>query len=380
MGAVSSKSQVGQEKKVVDKEQLLQKLEEYRILLENMGEGLAVLNKNMVPIFVNNKLCEILACDKDDILGKKVPRVTKGESRNRIRDELKKRAKGRSSIYTIRVRTKQGKEIFLSISGVPLFDKKGKFKASIAIISDITERKKLEDKLRERTTELEKEVNKRTELLVDLYKGVALTAERNRLARDIHDFCAQSLASSLLKIELCEKLVHKHPEEVKRELKELRRMLAKSIKSTQNVIFGLRLPDFHRTGFTTVLRQYFEEFCRKTGIVCRLNLKLQKSLPVRVQVGIYRIIRETMNNIRKHAAARRVDARLRTDKSGNLYLVIEDDGKGFDLNRALTQSKYVKHFGLKGMEEQAKLLGGALIIKTAKGQGTRIKVKVPLKE
>ena len=201
------------------------------------------------------------------------------------------------------------------------------------------------------------------------------------MAQGIHDFYAQSLVSSILKIELCEKLLNKDPEEVKRELRELRKMLGKNIKSTRDVIFGLRLPNLHRTGFATVLKQYLEEFRKKTGIVCSLNLKLEESLSTRIQVGIYRIIREAMNNVKKHAnKARHVNLRLRTDMNRSLNLVIEDDGKGFDLKRVLTQSKYAKQFGLKGMEEQARLLGGTFAVESAKRQGTKIKVKVPLEE
>lgn len=364
----------------MDKKYQLQELGEYRVLVESVGEGLCVLNKKMLPIFVNRKVCDITGYSKNEILGKNLTRFLRGKSKDKIRKELKKRSNGYPSRYTLKFITKRGKELFLSISGVSRFDKKGKFNGSIAIISDITERKGLEDKLRERTIELEKEINKRTELLVDLYRGVGVTEERNRLAREIHDFCSQNLATALLKIELCEKVLDKDPERVKRELVELRKMVTKSIKSNRDIIFGLQLPNFHRMGFATVLKQYFQEFCKKTGIVCNLDIELKMSLPTKIQIGAYRIIREAMNNIRKHARAKHVDARLRTDKGGNLHLTVKDDGKGFDLKRALTEKKHTKHFGLKGMEGQAKLLGGTFIVKTAKGQGAEIKVKIPLKE
>ena len=364
----------------MDKKYQLQELGEYRVLVESAGEGLCVLNKKMLPIFVNRKVCDITSYSKNEILGKNITRLLRGKSKDKVRKELKKRGKGYPSRYTLKFITKRGKELFLSISGVPRFDKKGKFNGSIAIISDITERKRLEDKLKERTIELEKEINKRTKLLADLYRGVGVTEERNRLAGEIHDFCSQNLATALLKIELCEKVLDKDPERVKRELVELRKMVTKSIKSNRDIIFGLRLPNFHRRGFVTVLKQYFQEFCKKTGIVCNLDIKLKMSLPTKVQVSAYRIIREAMNNIRKHARAKHVDARLRTDKGRNLYFTVKDDGKGFDLKRALTEKKYVKHFGLKEIEGQAKLLGGTFTVKTAKGQGAEIKVKVPVEE
>ena len=366
---------------MTDKANEAQELEQkYRILVENMGEGLWALDKNMVTTFVNNKLCEIMGYSKDEILGKEVFCFFKGESKKILRTELGKRTKGKSLTYILSTRTKEGKEKFLSISGVPLLDKEGKFNGAFAIVSDIIERKQLENKLKEHTIELEKEVEKRTEQLVDLYRGIAVTEEKNRLAQEIHDGLAQTLTSSLLKIELCEKLLEDNPEKVKRELLALRKVLAKGIKATRHVIFDLRLPKFHRAGFATVLKQYLEEFRRKTEIAATLNLKLNESLPMKIQVGTYRIIREAMNNIRKHAMAKNVNLKLRTDKNRNLHLIIEDDGKGFELQRALAQSKYARNFGLMGMEEQAKLLGGTFAVKTEKGQGTKIKVKVPIEE
>jgi len=358
----------------------LEELEQkYRILIENMGQGICLLDKNMVITFANRKMCEIVECGADELSGKSVFGFFEGQNKRTLNSELKRRAQGRFSTYTISTMTKRGKEVLLSVDGVPLFDREGKFNGSFAIISDITERKKLQDKLEERAEELEREVEKRTGQLVELYRGVAVTEERNRLAQEIHDGLAQILATSLLKIELCERLLKDNPEKAKGELYKLRNTLAKSIKATRQVIFELRLPKFHRTGFTTVLRQYLEEFCKKTGISCNLDLKLDESLPVKIQVGIYRIIREAMNNVRKHSLAKYVNIGLRTYESGNLSLLIEDDGKGFNLKGALEGSKYTKNFGLAGMRDQAKLLGGTFTIESIEKRGTRIKMKVPLR-
>ncbi|NIN92930.1 PAS domain S-box protein [bacterium] len=352
----------------------------YGILIKNMGEGLCVLDKNFAPTFVNPKFCEIIGYSRDEILGKSAFQFVKGKSREILKKELEKRAKGESSRYTVKVRKKNGEEAFLLISGVSRFDKKGKFAGTIAIVSDITERKRLEKELEERTMELEKEVKKRTQLLVDLYRGVAVSEERSRLAQEIHDSLAQTLATSLCKTEMCEKLLGDNQLEARRELSELRKMLGRSVSSTRHVIFGLQFPNFHRAGFIAVLKQYFQEFERKSGISCDLKVKLERSLAVRTQVGIYQIIREAMNNVRKHATAKRVDLELRTDRDGNLHLIIEDNGKGFCLKKILARSKSAKRFGLKGMRERAKRLGGSFAVETARGQGTRIKVKVPLKK
>jgi signal transduction histidine kinase len=238
---------------------------------------------------------------------------------------------------------------------------------------------KVEEKLEQRTRNLEEEVKKRSQQLFELYRGIAIAEERNRLAQEIHDGLAQTLATSLLKIELCERVIDNNPKQVRNGLKELREILVKGIKATRQVIFDLHLPEVHRTGFATILKQYLEEFHKKTGIKYFLRLNLKKTLPMKTQVGTYRIIREAMNNVRKHSGTTDVDLRLRTDRRGNLHLTMQDNGKGFNVKKVLTQSKYTRQFGLKGMEEQAKLLGGTFLVRSVKGQGTRIEVKIPLR-
>ncbi|NIM02603.1 PAS domain S-box protein [bacterium] len=352
----------------------------HRIIVENVDEGLVIYDKNMIATFVNDRLCKILGYSRDQVVGRRVTWFFAGKSKKRVEIELQERRKGKASHYFVRLKTKKGKELLLFIGGVPLFDKNGNFDGGVAVVSDITERKELEDKLEERTRQLEKEVNKRTNLLVDLYRGVAVTEERNRLAEEIHDFCAQALVSSILKIDACEKVLDKSPENLKRELKELRKVLKRSIKMTQNAMLRLRLPGFRRMGFATVLKQYLEEFHRRTGITFNLKLEVDEVLPPTTQLGIYRIFREAMRNVRKHSMAKHVVAKIRTDKNGDVQVMIEDDGKGFDPKRILTHGKYTKNFGLVGMEEQAKLLGGSFAVESARRRGTKIKVKVPLRQ
>jgi len=363
---------------MVKKARELERLKDkYRILVENMGQGVLSLDKNMVITFVNDRLCDAWGYERNELLGKKVSSFFEGVGKKKIKSEFMKRRKGKSSTYALTVKTKQGKDMFFSVSAVPFVDKGGKFRGSIAIVSEITG---LQEKLKQHAVELEKEVEERTDQLVELYRGVAITEERNRLAQEIHDGLAQSLATALLRIDFCERILDDDPKKAREGLLELREMLAKCIKATRQVIFELRLPRFHRMGFATVLKQYLEEFQKKTGIAPSLRIRLEESLPMKVQVGTYRIIREAMNNIRKHALAKHVELRLRTDKKGDLHLAIEDDGKGFDLEKILAANKSTRHFGLKAMKEQVKLLGGVFDVKTAKGRGTRIEIKVPLKE
>ncbi|NIM02605.1 PAS domain S-box protein [bacterium] len=352
--------------------------DKYRNFFENFGEGVCIVDKKLAVRYVNDKLCQTSGYSRDEFLGKDIRSFFDGMSIEIIENEFRKRVKGKSSHYVLTAKTKEGKEVFFSVCSVPLLDKNNKLEGVMSIICDYTEKKKADEKLKEHTLELENKIRERTGQLVNLYKGVADAEETSRLAQEIHDSLAQTLSSSLLNIELCEKLVLDNPGKAKKELSKLKKTLAKSIKATRNVIFELRLPRFHRTSFIAVLKQYLEEFRRKSGIAYSLNSKLEESLPAKIQVGAYRIIREAMNNIKRHSRAKNVNVRLRTDKNRSLHLVIKDDGRGFDAGRVLIYNKTNNNFGLIGMEDEAKLLGGSFAVESAKGKGTKIKVKVPL--
>jgi len=354
--------------------------EKCRFLIEKIGEGVCFVNRNMVLTFANDKFCEISGWSRNALLGKKLLGLLGSESKKKLIRELEKRTKSESWRYQLKLKRRGGEEVSVSLYGSPVFESGGEFDGYVAVMSVISERKELDEESEKHAVELEREVEKRTELLVNLYKGLAIAEERNRLAREIHNGLVQTLASSASKIDLCERLLEESPEKIKKELSELRRMITKCVRETRRLIFGLRLPRFHRTGFTTVLKQYFDEFGRKTGIKYGLSINLHRSIPVKTQVGIYKIIREAVNNVRKHARANHIDVALRTDRRQNLYLTIRDDGIGFDLEKAFTQNKSARHFGLKGMKEQAEILGGNFAIESGEGFGTEIKVRVPLKE
>ncbi|MDH5174099.1 MAG: PAS domain S-box protein, partial [Elusimicrobiota bacterium] len=211
--------------------------ENYGKFLENLGEGVCIVDRNLVVTFVNYKLCQGSGYSRDEFLGKDIRSFFKGMSKEIIEDQFKRRSRLKSSHYVLTSSTKDGKEMFFSVCSVPLLDTNRRFDGAMSIISDVTEKEKAERKLKEHTLELEQEIKERTGQLVDLYKGITAAEERNRLAQEIHDSLAQTLTGLLLNIELCERLVGDNPEKAKKELGKLRKAMARSIKTTRNVIF-----------------------------------------------------------------------------------------------------------------------------------------------
>ncbi len=121
--------------------------EKYRTLIETMNEGVAVVDVEGTLVFVNEKFEEILEYDRGEMIDKSIFSLFDEENREKLRGELEKRSKGESSVYEVNAITKIGKLRTLMISGTPLFDDEGDFKGSFGVITDITEKKRLEQQI-----------------------------------------------------------------------------------------------------------------------------------------------------------------------------------------------------------------------------------------
>ncbi|SJZ44733.1 sensor histidine kinase [Selenihalanaerobacter shriftii] len=202
--------------------------------------------------------------------------------------------------------------------------------------------------------------------------------ERKRVAREIHDGPAQSLANVVFRLEYSEKLLDKDIEKAKTELNDLKDLVRKSLQDVRKIIFDLRPMTLDDLGLIPTLKKYINDFINKTSLDVQLkvisnNTKLKSSY----EVAVYRIIQEALNNANKHANAKRVDVKLEL-KSKLINVVINDDGSGFDVEQTLENATESDSFGLLSMKERAELLRGNLKFHSTLGKGTKIILKIPL--
>lgn len=204
--------------------------------------------------------------------------------------------------------------------------------------------------------------------------------ERKRVARDIHDGPAQSMANVVLRAEICEKLLDSDINELRKELAELKAMVKGSLVEIRRIIFNLRPMVLDDLGLAPTLRRFLEALKEETGVAAELVvLGKEQRLPGTVEVTVFRLIQEAVNNARKHARPGRILVRLEfTDTKVNLQ--VKDDGIGFDVEEAREKSSKNKSFGLLSMEERVDLLGGELHITSAPGKGTTVSAQIPLKQ
>lgn len=199
--------------------------------------------------------------------------------------------------------------------------------------------------------------------------------ERRRVAREIHDGPAQSMANVVFRAEVCERLVDIDIERAKTELRDLREQVRSCLKETRKIIFDLRPMTLDDLGLAPTVKRFLDTMKERSGIAVDIRIiGEEKRLDSYVEIGLFRIIQEALNNVDKHAEADNVRVVIEF-RSGFVSAVVEDDGKGFD------NAEHVgnENFGLLGMRERMHSLGGELAIKSQTGQGTKVLIKVPLK-
>jgi two-component system NarL family sensor kinase len=198
--------------------------------------------------------------------------------------------------------------------------------------------------------------------------------ERNRLAREIHDTLAQGLTAIALQLETADALLDRDAGQRARQAVAQALALARAnLEEARRSVLDLRAAPLEGRTLAQALAALADEWSHKWGVPVRFAATGgAHPLPLRVESGLYRIAQEALTNAVRHAAARHIEVALVT-QPGQARLTVADDGQGFEPN-AIPKDRY----GLIGLNERARLLGGSLDLQSSPGEGTRVEVKVPL--
>lgn len=200
--------------------------------------------------------------------------------------------------------------------------------------------------------------------------------ERKRVAREIHDGPAQSLANVVLQVEYCQKLLEVDPSQIDSELSLLKQIAISNLENIRKIIFALRPMDLDDLGLVPAIKRFMSEFEKQNGISIKFKfVGRQRRYPSAIEVAVFRIIQEALNNVAKHAEASHVKVLLET-QANTICAIIRDDGLGFDPDTAEEENS----FGIRGMKERTDLLGGSININSAPGKGTEIFLRIPVEE
>jgi two-component system nitrate/nitrite sensor histidine kinase NarX len=200
---------------------------------------------------------------------------------------------------------------------------------------------------------------------------LSIMEERTRLANELHDSLAQSLASLKFQVRVLDELLHSGDESALwQELELIENSLDEAYTELRELIAHFRAP-VDKRGLVPAVEQAVERFRRDSGTSAFLQLEWDEAkLPAEVDVQVLRIIQEALANIRKHSEANAVRVLMRAGKDGHYMVLIEDDGIGIQ-DREIDGGPG-EHLGLKILQERSARIGGDLKIESEAGEGTRI--------
>lgn len=202
--------------------------------------------------------------------------------------------------------------------------------------------------------------------LYEQAQKVATLEERQRLAQNLHDAVNQSLFSASLIAEVLPRLWERDPDEARQSLEDLRRLTRGAMAEMRGLLVELRPLVLTDSDLGDLLRQLADALTGRTNIPVTVTIGGQDALPAEIQVTLYRLCQESLNNIAKHAGASQVTINLQID-ADSVTLQIRDDGCGFDPENIPSG-----HYGLSMMRERTKAIGADLSITSQPGRGSEI--------
>jgi len=196
---------------------------------------------------------------------------------------------------------------------------------------------------------------------------LAISRERNRVARDLHDTLAHTQSALIVQLEAMRTLLVHEPDAAPAAVDDLTEQARQGLEESRRAILALRSGPVETMGLTGALRETLQSFQARTGVQSHLAVAGQEpDLTNEEAQALFRIAEEALSNVERHAVARRVDVRLACG-SDKIDLMIQDDGTGFDQARVDPA-----HYGLTGMRERAAIIGASLDIRSGPVGGTEI--------
>ncbi len=254
---------------------------------------------------------------------------------------------------------------------------------SLAETLELMRRRLLEahEALEQTNRELEDRVAERTARLGFVLRKTisAQEDERHALARELHDETAQTLGALTIALDRARAEAGGDPDDPGQErIAEAKAIAARLLAETRRLIMGLRPSVLDDLGLGPAIEWYAETVMvdRDAGVAVIVDAPHER-MPGHLEVALFRITQEALNNVAKHSRASKVSVRLRRDGE-DVELSIEDDGVGFDVDAAMERAAESGGVGLAGMQERVALLGGSMKIASEAGTGTVILVQVPI--
>ena len=367
----------------------------FQAIFENVAVGVAVMSLERRPLALNTAAEQIIGYPAAELqqIDPRTLAVPEDLGIDTVLFPELIDGKRNSYVMERRYRRKDGRVFWARVNYSLVRDLEGNPDYLIGLIEDIDEQKRSSERLAEQKTEylltLEQRVEERTHeleganlrlqqeieqrLLVEdeLAKRAAdeaVTADRTRLARDLHDAVTQTLFSASLTAEVLPDLWDMDVDEAKRSTEELRQLTRGALAEMRTLLLELRPATLTQTRLNDLIKQLCEAFIGRSRLPITLTIEGEGQLPPEVQIAFYRIAQESLNNVFKYARATQVDVKLYLSPS-SVQLETCDNGIGFDVSTVKPTS-----LGMRIMRERAEAIGANLRVSSSPGSGTCIEI------
>ena len=352
--------------------------ERFRFTFEEAALGMAHVGLDGRWLRINRKLCEIVGYTREELLYMTFQDVTYPDDLEADMAHVKELLEGRVDRYSMEKRyiRKDGSLVWVNLTASLLRDSDGDPKYFISVVEDISARKQMEEALARSYSELESQVAQRTSALRSLSNRLMQLQdeERRRIARELHDSVGQYLTALAINLDL---LARPYGQNRAGLIAESRQLLNHCLSETRTMSHLLHPPLLDETGFASAAQWYVEGFARRSGVEVELRLPPLERLPANIEIVLFRVLQETLNNIHRHSGSGKAEVRLDFDGKA-VTLEVRDFGHGIQPERLerFRSSGTGVGVGLAGIRERVSELGGKMEIASDR-KGTAVKVSVP---
>ena len=332
----------------------------YRMFVERMNEGAAVLSGDHTVLHCNGRFARFLGAELQSVIGSSMLDLVFPDDHPKLH-ALLRRAAERNCRGEIRLQSRRGVLLSVHLSLNPL--QLESTRAVCLIASDLSEMKRAEEELRASGEQLR---NLAAHLLS------VREEERARISREVHDELGQSLTAVKMDLAWLAGRVPRTNGAMLKRIRSTLRLADSIIQTIRRISTELR-PAVLDLGLAEAVEWQVQEFQARSGLQCKVRLLTREVVASNASTAMFRICQETLTNVARHAKATRVEVVLQKQRD-RLVLLIRDNGRGFDQ----TDPSVAKSLGLLGMRERAAILGGRVNISSAPGKGTTVTAWIPL--
>lgn len=202
--------------------------------------------------------------------------------------------------------------------------------------------------------------------------------ERKRIARSLHDDTGQTLSMLIINLERLEKRLPAEAVTLQERLASACQLAKHALQELRKIVYGLRPTILDDLGLVPAIRWYARSNLEEAGVQVNFSVPEESILlSGHLNTTVFRVAQEAINNIVRHAEAKTAVITL-CQNEGRICLWVEDDGRGFDVDQISGQALRLQRLGLLGIQERVELVGGDVTVESVPGQGTRLRVCVPM--